>query len=311
MGLALTGALALGACSPSTPDDDSGSPTGTPPVACAPGSADRPTQISRLTLDGVTADTFATTLTVPFEGLDGGPLDRPSVVRASVVTAESGAPVTFRTDNGGIIEDLGGDWLAAGREVTVASTRDEAGCSATVYLFSTQVGTSTLTVDSAGTLTTAVEVVTATAAARDLSVDIDRTEVMSGTDIDVTVTATDAFGNPVEGSSIIISVPTEAPARYLNGSNRATVLTDDDGRPQVRLLTESDRTRTFNVRVRAVKPRCTGVNQYGCAINEPFVGARAAIADVRESVTVLAPPVESADDDELIDEEVSPRSARR
>ena len=302
----LTGMLAVASCSSTTSDDGTTSPGPTPSVDCTPGAADQPTEISRLTLDGVTAETFTTTLTVPFDGLAGGPLDRPSVVRAAVVTAESGAPVTFRTDTGGVIADRTADWLSAGREITVTSTQDESGCSAAVYLFSTRTGSLTLEVESDGGLSTTLDVVTATAAARNLSVDVMDTEVTSGADIDVTVTATDAFGNPVEGSTIAISVPQEAPARYLNGSNRATVLTDDEGRTEVRLLTESDRTRIFNVRVRAVKPRCTGVNQYGCGIDEPFIGAGEPVADIRVPVTVLQPPA-----DDPVEEEVSPRSARR
>ncbi len=136
----LMGLLAVASCTSTTSDDATTPPEPTPSIDCTPGAADRPTQISRLTLDGVTAETFATTLTVPFDGLEGGPLDRPSVVRAAVVTAESGAPVTFRTDTGGVIEDAAADWLSAGREITVTSTQDETGCSAAVYLFSTRTG---------------------------------------------------------------------------------------------------------------------------------------------------------------------------
>lgn len=321
----LGAALAVASCDSGSADGGGDTPTPTPSIECTPGLADRPTEISRLTLDGVTTDAFATTLTVPFGGLENGPLDRPSVVRAAVVTSEWGAPVTFRTDSGAVIADLGADWLAAGQEITVISERDETGCSAGVYLFSTEVGSLTLSASSDGSLSTTVDVVTASSAARDLSLTVDATEVTSGDDLDVVVTATDVFGNRVAGTTIVISVPAQAPARYPNGSNRAIVLTDDDGRAKVRLLTDTDRTRTFRIRARGVDPRCTAagltaVNQYGCGSDEPFIGAAEPMSDVRVPVTVRAPAVdvEAAADAEaasrLDDEDdgaVSPRSARR
>jgi len=316
----------MASCSSTTTDDATSPPRPTPSIDCTPGAADRPTQISRLTLDGVTADTFATTLTVPFDGLAGGPLDRPSVVRAAVVTDESGSPVTFRTDTGGVIADRAADWLSAGREITVTSTQDESGCSAAVYLFGTRTGPLTLDVESDGALSTTLDVVNASAAARNLSMDVGDTEVISGEEIDITVTATDVFGNPVAGSNIVVSVPSQAPARYPNGSNRAIVLTDEDGQAQVRLLTSTNRTRTFNIRARGVDPRCTGsnpsaVNQYGCTIDEPFIGAGEPVADLRIPVTVLQPPADDAVENDVVENdavpgdeiegEVSSRSARR
>ena len=301
----LVGWLALTSCSSPTPDSATSSPAVTPTPLCSAGADDQPTTISRLTLDGVTADTFETTLTVPFDGVAGGPFDRPSVVRAAVVTTESAAPVTFRADTGGFITSLDDEWLDAPSEVTVRSMNDGAQCSASVYLFSTQTGPLTLSVESAGVLSTTLDVVTDSSAARSLEVIVSDTEVVTGEDINIEVSATDAFGNPVSGSPIVVSVPREAPARYPNGSHRATVLTDDNGRAEVRLLTSTMRTRTFNVRVRGVDPRCGSLNQYGCNRNEPFIGADDPISDVREAVTVVRPP---APDEE---EGPSPRSVRQ
>jgi hypothetical protein len=308
-GLVLAGSIAIASCTSPTPDGATRSPDPTPSPTCAAGADGHPTQISRLTLDGVSSDTFATTLTVPFEGLRGGSFDQPSVVRAAVVTGESGAPVTFRTDTGGLIASLEDDWLDAPGEVTVRSVKDGGECSASVYLFGTRVGPLTLRVESSDVLSTSVDVVTDSSAARTLAVDLDSTEVMSGEDISVAVTASDVFGNPVSGSAIVVSVPRDAPARYPNGSHRATVLTDDDGRAEVRLLTSAVRTRSFNVRVRGVDPRCADVNQaevnqYGCTADEPFPGAGDPIFDVRVNVTVVPPTAPE-------EEGISPRSARR
>lgn len=289
--LALTSMLMVSACT-ATVSDDSATTTPTPSVECTAGSADQPTVISRLTLDGVSADMFATTMTVPFNGLEGGPLDRPSVVRAAVTTAEFDAPVTFRVDTGFVIADLGADWWNADRAITVPSTLDETGCSAAVYIVSTTVGVLTITAESQGVLTTSIDVMTSPAAARNVSMKVDPIQAESGESFDVSVTATDAFGNPVAGSTLIIGVPREAPARYLNGSNRATVLTDGDGTASVQLFTNNSRARTFDIRARGVDPRCGDVNQYGCDADEPFTGAPPAVSDVRQQVTVLPPPAD-------------------
>jgi hypothetical protein len=63
------------------------------------------------------------------------------------------------------------------------------------------------------------------------------------------------------------------------------------------------------------------VNQYGCTIDEPFIGAGEPVADVRIPVTVLQPPADDAVENDVVENdavpgdeiegEVSSRSARR
>lgn len=292
MGLLFVGALLLSACTGSDSSDPTTSAATTAAPVCPEGSADRPSQISRLTLDGVTAETFSTTLTVPYAGLEAGPLDRPSVVRASVVTKESGAPVTFRTDTGRLLETLDEQWPTAPNQVTVYSVPGTTSCLASVYLLSTRTGTLTLTVESVGTLTTTLEVLTSPTAARNVRLDLGAQEVLAGEDLDASVTVTDVFGNRVANSVVVISVPRDGPALYLNGSNRATVLTDERGRARVQLVTVPDRGDRLAVRARGADPRCSAeFNQFGCTADQPFIGASEPASDVRERVVITQPEV--------------------
>lgn len=288
----MVGALLLTACTGSDSADTPTSTATTTAPACPQGAPDRPTEISGLTLDGVTAETFATTLTVPYAGLEAGPLDRPSVVRASVVTATSGAPVTFRADTGRLLETLDETWPTAPSQVTVFSVPGTTSCVASVYLLSTRTGTLTLTVESVGSLTTTLEVLTAPTGARNVSLEIGAEEVLAGENLDATVTVTDVFGNRVANSVVIISVPKEGPALYLNGTNRATVLTDERGRARVQLVTVPDRGDRLTVRARGADPRCSAqINQFGCTVDQPFRGASEAISDVRARVDIDQPEV--------------------
>ena len=288
----LVGALLLTACTGADSTDTSSTAAPTTAPVCPQGAPDRPTEISRLTLDGVTAETFATTLTVPFAGLEAGPLDRPSVVRASVVTATSGAPVTFRADTGRVLETLDDGWPTAPSQVTVFSVPGTTSCVASVYLLSTRTGTLTLTVESIGSLTTTLEVLTSPSAARNVSLEVGAPELLAGEDLDATVTVTDVFGNRVANSVVIISVPRDGPALYLNGTNRATVLTDERGRARVQLVTVPDRGDRLTVRARGADPRCSAqINQFGCTADQPFLGASEAVSDVKTRVAIDQPEV--------------------
>jgi hypothetical protein len=291
-GVVIVSSLLLAACtsadSGANPTTSSPSPT---PV-CAEGAQDRPTAISRLALDGVTAETFQTTLTVPYAGLEEGPLDRPSVIRVSVVTAESGAPVTFRSDTGRLVESLAADWLMAPSQVTVYSAPGSTACTAAVYLLGTVAGPMTLTAESADTLTAFLDVEAPPSAARDVSVSVQPRSVLAGAQIEVTVAAQDVFGNPIANSAIVIGVPRDGPAVYLNGANRATVLTDQRGRASVQLVTRPDRGSSVTIRVRGDNPVCAAeVNQYACVADQPFLGAPKARGSVKQTVEITQPAV--------------------
>jgi len=293
-GLLAAGFLVLSGCSGGSDSAPTASPTNSDPPTpvCAEGAPDRPTEISRLTLDGVTAQTFATTLTVPYAGLDSGPLDRPSVVRAAVVTAESGAPVTFRASSGRLIESLDDPWLDAPSQITVYSVPGTSSCIASVYLLSTRVGSLTLSVESEESLSTDVEVVTSPAAARNVDLELEDGPIQAGEEVEVGITVTDAFGNRVVNSAVVISVPRDGPALYLNGANRATVLTDERGRARVVLLTIADRGTRLAIRARGDNPACdAGINQFDCAANQPFAGAEPAKSNVRKQIRIRQPEV--------------------
>ena len=294
IGLVAAVSMVLAGCNGGSDSAPTDSPSNSEPPTpvCAEGAPDRPTEISRLTLDGVTAQTFTTTLTVPYAGLDSGPLDRPSVVRAAVVTAESGAPVTFRASSGRLIESLDDAWPNAPSQITVYSVPGATSCIASVYLLSTRVGPLTLSVESEETLTTDVEVVTSPAAARNVTLEIKDGPIQAGEEVEVGITVTDAFGNRVVNSAVVISVPRDGPAAYLNGANRATVLTDERGRARVVLLTIADRGTRLTVRARGDNPTCdANINQFDCDANQPFAGVEPATSNVRKQIRIRQPEI--------------------
>lgn len=288
----LTLGLLASACTGEGADSASPTEATTPAAPCPVGESTVPPAIRDLTFDTVTAETFRTTLTVPYAGLEGGALDQPSVVRAEVKTAVSNAPVTFRADGGRILDQLGGDWINAGDQLTVFSLTGTNVCVAGGYLFATQVGEVEFLAQGSNEERATVEVVTVPDAARNVSVRVSADAVLAGETVEAEIIVTDVFGNRVPGATVVITTPRKGPGAFFNGSRRAVVLTDERGRASVELVTFAGRGDSMTINVRGDAPACEiALNQFACAENQPVLGFAAAQAKVRARVTIRQPDV--------------------
>lgn len=288
LALALVASACTGADSePATPTEAT---TTAPP--CPVGESTTPPVVRDLTFDSVTAQTFRTTLTVPYAGLDGGALDRPSIVRAEVKTAASNAPVTFVAAGGRILDQLGDDWPNASDQLTVFSVAGTNVCVAGTYLFATKVGTVEFLAQGANDERATVEVVTVPDAARNVSVRASADAVLAGETVEAEITVTDVFGNRVPSATVVITTPRNGPGSFFNGSRRAVVLTDERGQASVELVTRAGRGDSLRINVRGESAACEiAINQFACDENQPVVGFAAAQSKVRASVAIRQPDI--------------------
>jgi len=296
-------ALLASACSGSS--DDTSTPSPTAPTAEAPcpvGQSTIPPTIRDLTFDNVTAQTFRTTLTVPFEGLEGGPLDSPSVVRAEVKTAESNSPVTFTAVGGLLIDRLGDDWAMAGEQLTAFSIAGTNACVANTYVFATRTGTINFIAQGANQEQSTIEVVTVPEAARNVSMRVSADSILARETVEVEINVTDVFGNRVPGAVVVITTPRKGPGSFFNGSRRAVVLTDERGRASVELVTVAGKGDSLTINVRGDAAACeSNLNQFACAEGVPVAGFPAARSKAKTVVNIRQPEVSL----------ISPRSGTR
>lgn len=270
--LAILLCLGMSACT-TTPAADPG-PTSfeasTPALACPSGEMTAPPRVADLSFDDLRAQTFSTTLTVPFAGLDSGPLDRPSLVRVSVITDSSNTPVTFTARGGQFIERVTDPWQRADSQITTFSVAGETTCTASAYLLATRVGDVRVTAQGRNTESAVVSVVTNPAAARNVSLTSEVTRVRAGDTVASTASVTDAFGNPIAGVAVVITTPGDGPGRFFNGAQRAVVLTDENGQATTEIVTVSGAGSNLIINARGDLTGCAPlVNQYTCAAGEP------------------------------------------
>ncbi len=293
---ALTCALILSvtACTSSVdPDSNSASPSpSTSTTSCAEGDPLEPPRVFSLTFDGISADTFDTTLTVPFAGLDSGPLDRPSVVRVAVLTSTSNAPVTFSARGGQLLERLTDPWQNAGDQLTTFSVAGDSRCTASVFLLATKVGTVKVSAQGQNLEMAEAAVVTNPAAAREVSVATARSAVRAGDTVETTVRVQDAFANPISGVPVVITTPRKGPGLFFNGARRAVVLTDENGQASTELITVAGAGSSLTIKASGDLPSCDRlINQYLCVAGEPVDFFTEAQATDRVKVRVRQPKV--------------------
>jgi hypothetical protein len=239
---------------------------------------------------------------VPFEGLEGGPLDSPSVVRAEVKTAESNSPVTFTAVGGLLIDRLGDDWSMATDQLTAFSIAGTNACVANTYVFATRTGTIEFIAQGANQEQSTIEVVTVPQAARNVSMRVSADSILARETVEVEINVTDVFGNRVPGAVVVITTPRKGPGSFFNGSRRAVVLTDERGRASVELVTVAGRGNSLTINVRGDAAACEStLNQFACAEGVPVAGFPAARSKAKTVVNIRQPEVSL----------ISPRSGTR
>lgn len=289
--LAATAALLAG-CGliPFGASSSSPSPTPTetmPAAACPDGDSVTAPDISAFSANGVPVEQVTTPLVVPYNGLEGGTPERPMVMRLEVVTSTSGSPVRFRATGGLLLGSLVDDTLGEA-EVTVFSETGVERCIASVYLFSTTVGSANVYVEGLNSATALFPVVTAREAARDIALSVTESTVDAGESIEAIIRVTDVFGNPIENASIDLSLPPKGPGRFITGANTFTVLTDPKGRASVEIQTRGGGNLT--VTAKGDLAACALLeNQYECAADRPVPGFAAASGAQKARVRVIEP----------------------
>lgn len=250
-----------------------------------------PPDISDLSINATPAVQWRTPLVVPYNGLEGGTEDHPSVLRLEVVTSTSGSPVTFRTTGAQLIESLTGS-VPGAPEITVFSEPGMERCVAVAYLFSTVIGQGTLTVQGLNSEAAKFSVVTAREAARNISLDVSDQEIDAGDSVDALVGVSDVFGNPIENASVDLSLPEKGPGTFATGANTFTVLTDAKGRASVQINTRAGKGSKMTVTAKGDLAACLPMeNQYDCKADQPIPDFEAASGQQKEVVTLTEPKV--------------------
>ena len=286
----LASAVLVAGCSGDADDAGVVTPSVSPTQACPVGQSTLPPPISNLSIDGVSAATYRTPLSVPSGGLDTPRLDGPPVVRIEVTAAESNAPVTFTALGGQVIESLDDSWVEAPDQLTVFSLPGAERCTAAVYVFATKPGTVNLAVEGATILTGALDVVVPREGARNVSLRLEETTVLAGESVQATATVSDAFGNAIPNAVVVLSTPRKGPGRFLNGATRQTLITDSRGRASIDVLAVAGRGTTLTVRAEGDDASCiVERNQYDCPIDVPVPGFTASSGRVSADVPVEQP----------------------
>lgn len=262
-----------------------------PVSACGAGDSVTPPDIRDFTANGTPVDTFTQPLVVPYNGLEGGTEDRPSVLRLEVITSTSGTPVTFRATGAQLVESLVDDPSATG-EITVFSAPGPERCVAAVYLFSTKTGPATVSAIGLNELKTEFRVTTVREAARDISLRMSTGTINAGESVEALVDVTDVFGNPVENASVDVSLPPKGTARFPAGTSTFTVLTDTKGRASIQVQTSVDKGTSFTVTAKGDLASCLPFeNQYACLADRPVPGFAEASGPQKVKVAVTKPTV--------------------
>ena len=297
VGTLIAGALVLAGCGAlpfggDTSPSPSPSSTATMPTsACAVGDSVTPPDISDLSINGVPAAQWQTPLVVPYDGLEGGTKERPSVLRVEVVTSTSGSPVTFRTTGAQIIDTLASTVPAKG-EITVFSQPGMERCVAVAYIFSTVIGEATINVQGLNSEAAKFRVITTREAARNIALDVSSNLVNAGDPVDAVVGVTDVFGNPIENASVDLVLPAKGAGLFDTGANTFTVLTDEKGRASVQVRTRAGFGTKLTVTAKGDLASCLPMeNQYACKADQPVPDFEAASGPQKEVVNLTEPKV--------------------
>jgi len=241
-----------------------------PAAACGTGDSVTPPDVENLTVNGIPAAAFNTPLVVPYQGLEGGDEQRPSVLRLEITTSSSGSPVTFRATGAQLVETLTGTTPAVG-ELTVFSEAGPEKCVAVAYAFSTVVGKGAIRAQGLNEEVVTFAVATVREAARDVDLEVSAAKIDAGDPIDAIVQVTDVFGNPVENASVDLMLPEKGPGTFATGANTFTVFTDPKGRASVAINTREGRGTSLSVTAKGDLAACRPFeNQYACLPISPF-----------------------------------------
>ena len=262
-----------------------------PATACPAGDSVTPPDITDFTANGIPITTFTTPLVVPYQGLEGGTPERPSVLRLEVVTSTSGSPVTFQATGAQLVETLTGTVPGTG-ELTVFSEAGPERCVAAAYLFATTVGTANIRVQGLNEQVGTVTIVTVREAARDIDLAVAAAKVNAGESVDAVVSVTDVFGNPVENASVDLELPENGPGVFATGANTFTVLTDAKGRASIEVQTRQGRGPTLRITAKGDLAACRPLeNQYSCLANQPIPDFEEASGPQKVKVLLTEPSV--------------------
>lgn len=268
-------------------------PTSTmPTAACPAGDSVTPPDVENLTINGIAAPSFTTPLIVPYQGLDSGDPQRPSVLRLEVTTSTSGSPVTFKATGAQLVETLTGTTPGAA-ELTVFSEAGPEKCVAVAYAFSTMVGAGAVRAQGLNEEVVSFSIITVREAARDVQLEVSSAKVDAGDAFDAIVAVTDVFGNPVENASVDLLLPEKGPGTFTTGANTFTVLTDTKGRASVAISTRAGRGQSLAVTAKGDLAACRPFeNQYACLANQPVPEFEPASGPQKVKIVITEPSAE-------------------
>ncbi len=269
----------------------------TPAVSCPQGAANEPPEIDDLRLESGSAlidPVSLPELVVPFTASSAV---GSNLLRISVATSTLGAPVTFSTTAGHIVERDSESWLLAPSAITVFSAAEPDGtCRAAAYLAVTKTGRARVTVSAKNTKTFAARVITVPEAARTVAMTLPRSRVLAGARITGNLAVRDGFGNPVLGMPVIVTV--SGPGRVLPRGTTTTVTTDPRGRASFELGTAKNADGDITVTARLEWGGCAttvadgaavGIAQVECPADVPVPGFVAGVREVVATVPVVRP----------------------
>ena len=263
-----------------------------PLAACPAGDSVTPPDVENLTVNGVPATAVTTPLVVPYQGLEGGDEQRPSVLRLEITTSTSGSPVTFKATGAQLVETLTGTTPATA-ELTVFSEAGPEKCVAVAYVFSTMVGEGAVRAQGLNEEVVTFPVVTVREAARNVDLEVSDAKVDAGDTFDAVVGVTDVFNNPVENASVDLLLPEKGAGTFATGANTFTVLTDTKGRASVAITTRPGRGTSLAVTAKGDLAACRPFeNQYACLANQPIPEFAAASGTQKVKVLITEPSVE-------------------
>lgn len=189
-----------------------------------------PNNLQNLTFNSSPAGSYNTAIQV---ANTGGLVLGQNTVLVSVDTPTANTRVQFSTSGGGLFVVPNGQENDGDNNITIQAVNGKA----TVWFFSTKVGTQTVTVAGANSLSGQINFIPSPVGARNIGLTLSSGAVAAGATTTVTALVTDGFNNPVGAGVPVAFQITTGTANFTNGAKSIVAATDATGKA-ITYLTE-------------------------------------------------------------------------
>lgn len=189
-----------------------------------------PNNLQNLTFNSSPAGSYNTAIQV---ANTGGLVLGQNTVLVSVDTPAPNTRVQFSTSGGGLFVVPNGQENDGDNNITIQAVNGKA----TVWFFSTKVGTQTVTVAGANSLSGQINFIPSPVGARNIGLTLSSGAVAAGATTTVTAIVTDGFNNPVGAGVPVAFQITTGTANFTNGAKSIVAATDATGKA-ITYLTE-------------------------------------------------------------------------